>query len=105
MSSRQDEFVSGEALSREEFEAWSAAAEAAAADPTGDGRRASIANGAADATTSACVEEVYSSRASPAGINWVSILLSIVDQVLFLGFFAWLATPAMREFNRTLLRK
>ncbi|CAM9203840.1 unnamed protein product [Ectocarpus sp. 13 AM-2016] len=100
LDSRQDEFVSGETLSREEFEAWSAAAAAAAAaaaNPTGDGRRAGSANGASDAATSVCVEEVYSSRASPTGINWISILLSVVDQVLFLGFFAWLATPAIRE--------
>ncbi|CAM9548887.1 unnamed protein product [Ectocarpus sp. 8 AP-2014] len=98
LNSRQNEFVSGETLSREEFEAWSAAAAAAAAaNPTGDGCR----TGAYDATTSVCVEEVYSSRASPAGINWVSILLSVVDQVLFLGFFAWLATPAIREQLRS----
>ncbi|CAN0392669.1 unnamed protein product, partial [Ectocarpus fasciculatus] len=96
LNSREDEFVSGETLSREEFEAWSAAA-AAAADPTGDGRGTSIVNG----TAPVCVEEVYSSRASPTGINWYSILLSVVDQVLFLGFFAWLATPVMREQLRS----
>ncbi|CAM9450891.1 unnamed protein product [Ectocarpus sp. 12 AP-2014] len=102
LNSRQDEFVSGETLSREEFEAWSAAAAAAAAaNPTSDGHRTCSATGASDATTSVCVEEVYSSRASPAGINWISILLSVVDQVLFLGFFAWLATPAIREQLRS----
>lgn len=73
--------------SREEFEAWSAAArEARAAGNHAGGRAGAVS-----------IEKVHSARASPLGIHWVSLSQTVLDQLLFLGFFTWLATPAMRE--------
>ncbi len=82
--------MSGEVQSREEFEAWSAAAgEARAAGSAGN-----HAGGRAGAVP---IEQVHSARASPLGIHWVSLFQTVLDQLLFLGFFAWLATPTIRE--------
>lgn len=91
--------MSGEITSREEFEAWSAAAAAAAAAAAEAGGGV---HGSADTeggpSTFVPIEEVYSARgASPSGINWVPIIQTVLDQLVFLGFFAWLATPAIRE--------
>lgn len=101
MCSRQDEFVSGEALSREEFEAWSAAAEEARGASGGNINAGNA--GGADAAVP--IEEVYSSRASPPGINWLSLFQTILDQLLFFFFFAWLSPPAIRECGRSLYSK
>lgn len=89
--------MSGEVQSREEFEAWrAAAAEAHAASSGGGG---SPGDDEAVPAAEVAIEQVYSARASPPGVDWSSLFLTISDQLLFLGFFAWLATPAMREFS------
>lgn len=86
--------MSGEIESREEFEAWRAAAAAARMASGGDG---SSPRDAAVPTASVAIEEVDSARASPPGIDWVSLLQTVLDQLLFLAFFAWIATPTIRE--------
>lgn len=98
-SRQDDEFVSGEALSRKEFEAWSAAA----AEARGASGVGSInAGDAGDANAAVPIEEVHSARASPPGIHWLSLFQTVLDQLLFLFFFAWLSTPAIRECGRSL---
>eukprot|EP00752_Nemacystus_decipiens_P001534 g1504.t1 len=93
-SSQQDDyFLSGEAQSREEFEAWRAAAEEARRASGGGG---SSPSDAGVPIAAVAIEQVYSGRASPAGIDWASLFLTVLDQLLFLGVFAWLATPATR---------
>lgn len=86
--------MSGELLSREEFEAWTAAAAEARRAGGGGG---SNPDDTAVSTAAVVVEQVCSARASPPGIDWVSLFQTVLDQLLFLGFFAWLATPATRE--------
>lgn len=87
--------MSGEIQSREEFEAWRAAA-AEARRGSSDG---SSPGDAAVPAAAVPIEQVYSAGASPPGIRWVSLFLTVLDQLLFLGFFAWLATPATSEFG------
>eukprot|EP00903_Cladosiphon_okamuranus_P013588 g12655.t1 len=99
-SSRQDEFISGEIESREEFEAWRAAAAEARGASGGEG--SSPGDAAAVPTASVTIEQVYSARASPPGIDWGSLLHTVLDQLLFLAFFAWLATSTIRAQVRSL---
>ncbi|CAN0016402.1 unnamed protein product, partial [Scytosiphon promiscuus] len=100
-----EDFVSGEVTSREEFEAWSAAAAAAAeaaAAEDGSGCVRGAGGFTGGPTAAVPIEQVYSARASPSGISWVLIVQTVLDQLLFLGFFAWLATPAIRTQLRSL---